>query len=650
MARPIVLSNGRLHVGINRYGLVHDFYYPYVGLENHTIGQGLRHKVGVWVDGRTSWLDDGSWQIDFSYPLPALIGHITAHQPEMQIVLEFDDAVDSSLDLFMRNIHVMNHADHARDIRLFMHQAFVIGDSRGNTDTGRYHPDSDAMVHYRGDRLFVISGETADKQTFDQSTVGIFGIEGREGTWRDAEDGELAHCTVEHGRVDSTLRFRLDIAAYSSARVRYWIACGTTMRDALRLHHKVREQGMVARLHETLQWWHAWLEPVLQTVDHLPVDERQFFVTSAMIVRSHIDSHGALIASTDSGMLNYGRDAYAYCWPRDGAYVLWPLIRMGYTEEPRAFFDFCRKHMHPHGYLMHKYRADGALGSSWHPYEHRDGIVAPPIQEDETALTLFVFAQFYQMHSDKSLIDEYYVSFIKPMAGFLASYIDNTTNLPKPSYDLWEEVFLTTTYTTAVTHAALLAAADLADEAGDEQSAVAWRSVADDMYTAAHQHFYDEDKKTLIKGALCHDGVGDRNTDIDMSAIFGAFMFGLFGADDREVATSVMTARQRFDYEQYGGFPRYEDDSYRREAGESLGNIWHITTLWYAQYLVEHDHIDEADEILRWVRAHSYQSGVLAEQVKPKSGYSTSVAPLAWSHAEYMATVLDMINAKRELS
>jgi len=25
MARPIVLSNGELHVGINKYGLVHDF-------------------------------------------------------------------------------------------------------------------------------------------------------------------------------------------------------------------------------------------------------------------------------------------------------------------------------------------------------------------------------------------------------------------------------------------------------------------------------------------------------------------------------------------------------------------------------------------------------------------------------------------------
>ena len=87
-------------------------------------------------------------------------------------------------------------------------------------------------------------------------------------------------------------------------------------------------------------------------------------------------------------MLNYSRDAYAYSWPRDGAYTLWPLIRMGYTDEAHRFFEFTKRGLHADGYVMHKYRADGALGSSWHSYVH-DGVIAPPIQEDETALSLF---------------------------------------------------------------------------------------------------------------------------------------------------------------------------------------------------------------------------------------------------------------------
>ena len=90
MARPVVLGNGELHVGINAYGLVHDFYYPYVGFENHSAGKNTRHRIGVWVDGIVSWLEDSSWDIQFSYPHEALIGHIIARNKKLDIILEFE--------------------------------------------------------------------------------------------------------------------------------------------------------------------------------------------------------------------------------------------------------------------------------------------------------------------------------------------------------------------------------------------------------------------------------------------------------------------------------------------------------------------------------------------------------------------------------
>jgi GH15 family glucan-1,4-alpha-glucosidase len=153
MARPIVLGNGELHVGLNKYGLVHDFYYPYVGFENHSAGADLRHKIGVWIDGQISWLDDqAAWTFTFRYPHTALIGHTLAKNEQLQVILEFDDTVDADVSLFMRNIHVVNLADRPREIRLFLHQAFAIGDSRSNTDTAQYLPDSDAILHYRGQR------------------------------------------------------------------------------------------------------------------------------------------------------------------------------------------------------------------------------------------------------------------------------------------------------------------------------------------------------------------------------------------------------------------------------------------------------------------------------------------------------------------
>lgn len=643
MSRPVVLSNGELHVGINDFGLVHDFYYPYVGLENHTIGTGLRHRIGVWVDGAFSWLDDGSWEIRFDYPHSALIGHIVAQSSTLNVILEFDDAVDSDVSALLRNIHVVNLADRERDVRLFMHQAFVIGDSRSNTDTARYLPDSNAIVHYRGRRVFVISGEH-ESQPFDQYAVGLFGIEGHQGTWRDAEDGELSMSSVEHGRVDSALRFRMKIDAQSSVRVHYWICAGTSVRDALYIHKKLQDEGFTVRQYETAKWWHEWLRPVDEKLEAVPAAYRQNFLHSAMIIRAHTDKRGAVIASTDSAMLNYYRDAYAYTWPRDGAYVLWPLIRLGYTDEPLRFFDFCRRGLHPAGYLQHKYRADGALGSSWHSYLHPSGIVAPPIQEDETAIVLFVFAQYYHMHATEKLLHEYYETFVRSMANFLRDYIDPQTHLPKPSYDLWEEHFIVSTYTTSVTYAALIAAAEMAEHADDQESSVAWRSAAEDMYKAAHELLYDDSTKRLVKGlSYRNETEYDVDSTVDMASFFGAFMYGLFSADSPELSAMAQTIETVFEAEAKIGLPRYENDVYR-ETRPGASNPWLITTLWRAQYLLERGQDAEARRLIDWVCEHSFSTGVMPEQVSPDDGQSTSVAPLVWSQAEFMATILDLTN------
>ncbi len=643
MARPIVLSNGELHVGLNGFGMVHDFYYPYVGFENHSAGENLRHKVGIWIDGKISWLDShGEWTFSFSYPYPSLVGHTIAKNESLGILLEFDDFVDSDICAFMRNIQVVNLHNQPKQVRLFMHQAFAIGDSRSNTDTAQYLPDSNAILHYRGRRAFVVSGEHIGKP-FDQYTVGLFGIEAREGTYRDAEDGELDGNNVEHGRVDSTIRFVLDIGANSSERIHYWIAAGTSSQEALLVHKNIQDDSAMSNLKNTSDWWDEWLEPTFALINKIIPAHRKTFLQSMMIIKSQIDKRGAIIASTDTSMLNYSRDAYAYSWPRDGAFTLWPLIRMGYKDEALKFFEFSKRGMHPSGYMMHKYRADGALGSSWHPYLH-DGIVAPPIQEDETAITLFIFAQYYNMHQDDGLLKHYYGNMILPMANFLAEFVSKKTGLPKPSYDLWEQVFLTTTYTTAVTYAALLAASDLATSAGDDDNAVRWRTAASDIQMAAKKHLYNDKKKVFYRGIYEKDGQIIYDDVVDCSSVFGAYIFGLFDSSSNEIKTSVETIKQMFGVNDGRiGLPRFEDDEYRRVSLELTGNHWFITSLWLAQYFIDQNDLLGATSILDWVRDHALSTGVMAEQFDPVSNEIISPAPLTWAHAEYVATLLDMI-------
>jgi GH15 family glucan-1,4-alpha-glucosidase len=127
---------------------------------------------------------------------------------------------------------------------------------------------------------------------------------------------------------------------------------------------------------------------------------------------------------------------------------------------------------------MHKYQPDRAIGSTWHPliHERRKELA---IQEDETAGVVFMMGEYFEATQDTSFIESYYPSFIVPAANFMASFIDKETGLPHASYDLWEEKFLTSTYTVTTVIAGLQTAAKLAERLGHASDAAKWTASAD---------------------------------------------------------------------------------------------------------------------------------------------------------------------------
>lgn len=234
------------------------------------------------------------------------------------------------------------------------------------------------------------------------------------------------------------------------------------------------------------------------------------------------------------------------------------------------------------------------------------------------------------------------------MAEFLSTYIDEATGLPKASYDLWEENFMTSTYTVSVAHAALLAAAELADVMEDAESAVRWRASAEDIEAAAHKHLFNNERRAFYKGLSVEGSEIHKDATIDLSSFFGAFMFGLFPVGSEELSATYETISGVFELdERHMGVPRYEHDTYCRVSEGILGNWWFITSLWLAQYANEIDDSQKAEAIVSWVEQVAGDRAIMAEQINPFDETQLSVAPLVWSHAEYMATIIDM-NAGNE--
>jgi GH15 family glucan-1,4-alpha-glucosidase len=92
------------------------------------------------------------------------------------------------------------------------------------------------------------------------------------------------------------------------------------------------------------------------------------------------------------------------------------------------------------------------------------------------------------------------------------------------------------------------------------------------------------------------------------------------------------------------GLPRYEDDNYRRNNNGVNGNYWFISSFWLAQYYIDTDQLDKALKILDWAQSHAMSSGVMAEQLDPSTNEIISPAPLTWTHAEYITTLLNLAN------
>lgn len=642
MGRPVVLSNGQMFVGLDENGLVHDFYYPYVGLENFTNARSSAHKIGLWVDGSFKWTDDGSWETSIEYEDDAMISQIKLRSNDLKVSLLLQDYIDIDTNALIRHITLTNEAEHERDVRLFMHQVFQISHA-GRADTAIYVPVDHYLLDYKGRHCLLIGGKCSDGVVFDQYAVGNYAIEGKAGTYLDAEDGELSENPVEHGGVDSVIRFKKQLGAGEKCVIDYWVVAASSQADAQDVHTDFNKIDMEDRLRHSRQHWQAWLGG--GDVEK-PSFHRKSLEHSLLVIKAHCDERGSVLASGDSSIFNYGRDYYCYCWPRDAAYALWPLIRLGHFGEAKSFLEFARDTMHKDGYLMHKYQPDRAIGSTWHPLVHgRNRELA--IQEDETASVVFMIGEYYESSQDKIFVENLYHTFVTPAANFMTRFIDESTGLPHASYDLWEEKFLTSTYTVCTVIAALETAAKLATLVEQPDDAVKWKRVAASIRSNLDKLYHEDGY--FVKGFLLQDdGTLKYDNTLDISNLYGPYMYaGLILDDPRIISTAEQVEKRILNVTPSGGVLRYEDDNYFRTKDQYLGNPWPVSTLWLAQYYQATRQHEKAVVLLDWCLARELPSGVLSEQVDPETGAPIGVSPLVWSHAEMVNTILDLSHTQK---
>jgi len=638
MPRDIPLGNGRILICFDKNYRIRDLYFPHVGQENHLSGGFCR--FGVFGDEMFSWVGE-EWKKELLYEEDSLVARVDLYHKDLALLITCHDAVDFHEDIYLREIVVENLLPARRQVRLFFtHDLNISGNSIG--DTAAYDPGSGAIVHYKGSRYFLFSGMTANGEGISQFAVGVKHVGGKEGTFRDAEDGVLSGNAIAQGSVDSVISLHLELDAHATATAGYWMCAGQNWSEVRRLDSLVRHKHPGVLIQRTADYWRLWVRKEPLPSDHLPEPIETLYKRSLLILSTQIDWQGGIIAGNDSDVIQYNRDTYSYVWPRDGALVANALDLAGYPEYSRKFFAFAESVLGEEGYFLHKYNPDGSLASSWHPWVNGSEAQLP-IQEDETALVLWALWQHFVLYRDIDFIKSLYRSLIKRSGDFMVSYRDEETGLPAASYDLWEERRGILSFTVAAVFGGLTAASLFCEVFGEREKARIYRKAASDIRDGASRYLWRDDLGRFCRmiqrtgeGSLEVDGTFD-------SSLWGLFAFGVYKADDPRITATMNALRERLWVStQTGGMARCENDEYHRVSRDVTGNPWFISTLWLADYLIsvasDREQLKAVEEILLWAVHHTLQSGVMAEQINPHTGEPLSVSPLTWSHATFVTT------------
>lgn len=655
MPRDLPIGNGSLLINFDRDYQIRDIYYPKVGEVNHTLGHPSR--FGVWVDGQFSWLGSSEWAKSLRYQDGTLVTHVTATNPKADIELIINDTVYCQKNILLRRITLKDLSGKTREVRLFVNHDLHISGIKGG-DTAYYDPETESVIHYKRDRYFLINCLCSGMAGVKHYAAGINDFRETEGTWRDAEDGILSGDAIADGSVDSTIGIYLDLPADGEAKAYCWMTVGKSYDAVTRLNNLVIGETPEHLIERTTHYWKAWVKrgldtsfimpdmTISQNSSYLPENLVKLYERSLLILRTQIDNGGAITAANDFDPFEKGMDGYSYMWPRDGAMIAYALDEAGYREITERFFQFCADVIAPDGYFLHKYNPDGSVGSSWHP-RIVNGKVQLPIQEDSTALVIWSFWHHFQKYQNLELARSLYEPLVLNAADFMLKYRDEATKLPLPSYDLWEERYGTHAFTTAAVCAGLSASANFADVFGDGQKADEFRNATGQMREAIDRYFYRHENKRFIRTLFSTSDGYQGDTTVD-SSLYGMFAFGIYDVNDPKVVSTMHAVNKFLKIKTaIGGIARYENDPLLRishDFSSVPGNPWIICTLWTAQFVIAKANtlteLSEALSILQWVAEHAFESGVLPEQINPITGEPLSVSPLAWSHSEFILTMV----------
>jgi glucoamylase len=428
--------------------------------------------------------------------------------------------------------------------------------------------------------------------------------------------------------------------------------------------------GFRAARSRYVEAWQGWQEQ-LCTLDVEDAEESQqeLYPLAAAVLRVHEAKRfpGGLIASLSIpwGFAKGDDDlgGYHLVWPRDLAETAGGLLAAGSHQDAHRVLHYLEVTQEEDGHWPQNMWLDGRAYWSG-------------IQMDETAFPILLV----DLARREQALEPEDLSRLWPMVRRAAGFL--VRNGPVTPQDRWEEDPGYSPFTLAVEVAALLVAADLADQNDEPDVARYLRETADAWNASVERWTYVTGSELAREAGV--DGyyvriappeVGEAASPADgfvpiknrppadmcqpathivSPDALALVRFGLRAADDPRIVSTAKVIDHLLKIETPSGpaWHRYDDDGYGEHEdgspfdGTGIGRAWPLLTGERAHYELAAGHRNEAVRLLRTMESFANDGGMLPEQVwdaedlpemKLYCGQpSGSAMPLVWAHAEYV--------------
>lgn len=386
----------------------------------------------------------------------------------------------------------------------------------------------------------------------------------------------------------------------------------------------------------TVNYWHDWIQASTYNGHWMSEMNRSALILKLLTSQKY----GSMVASPTfslpeviGGERNWD---YRYNWIRDSAFMVYALIRLGFTSEANDYLDWvCRyvEDLNPDGSMQIMYKLDGGTVMEEKVLDHLEGYRgSSPVRVGNQAyqqLQLDIYGELldavYLVNKYGNPISQGLWDRVKKLVSFVIGHWD------LPDEGIWEtrggkRHFL---FSRLMCWVAVDRALRLAEKRSFPAPDQDWRKVRDQIYQDIYENFWDEERGAFLQSK--------EGSALDASSLLMPLV-RFISPTDPQWLSHLEAIEEELVYDSL--VYRYSSEV-TPDGLEGKEGTFSICTFWYVECLSRAGQLQKARFYFEKMLGYANHLGLYAEELSPQA-QNLGNFPQAFTHLALISAAYDL--------